>query len=150
MEKLGAKITLEDGYVIAEAIQGLTGNRITFPMVSVGATENALMAAVLAKGQTILEQAAKEPEITDLAECLIAMGAKISGHGTDTIIIDGVDQLGGARHRVVPDRIEAGTFAIAAALTGGEVTLQHVRPEHLTALTTLLTQSGGNNHSRWQ
>lgn len=142
MEKLGAKITLEDGYVIAEASQGLTGNRITFPMVSVGATENALMAAVLAKGQTILEQAAKEPEITDLAECLIAMGAKISGHGTDTIIIDGVDQLDGTRHRVVPDRIEAGTFAIAAALTGGEVTLQHVRPEHLTALTTLLTQSG--------
>ncbi len=151
MEKLGAKITLEDGYVIAEASQGLTGNRITFPMVSVGATENALMAAVLAKGQTILEQAAKEPEITDLAECLIAMGAKITGHGTDTIIIDGVDQLGGARHRVVPDRIEAGTFAIAAALTGGQVTLQHVRPEHLTALTTLLIQSGatvtadGNN-----
>lgn len=142
MEKLGAKITLEDGYVIAEANQGLTGNRITFPMVSVGATENALMAAVLAKGQTILEQAAKEPEITDLAECLIAMGAKISGHGTDTIIIDGVDQLDGTRHRVVPDRIEAGTFAIATALTGGEVTLQHVRPEHLTALTTLLTQSG--------
>ena len=144
MEKLGATITLEDGYVLAEAKQGLIGNRITFPMVSVGATENALMAAVLAKGQTILEHAAKEPEITDLAECLIAMGAHITGHGTDTIIIDGVDRLGGTDHRVVPDRIEAGTFAIAAALTGGEVTLQHARPEHLSALTTLLIQSGAS------
>lgn len=144
MEKLGASITLEDGYVLAEAKQGLTGNHITFPIVSVGATENALMAAVLAKGQTILDCAAKEPEISDLAECLIAMGANITGHGTDRIIIEGVEKLGGAVHRVVPDRIEAGTFAIAAALTGGELTLKHARPEHLTALINLLTQSGAD------
>ena len=142
MEKLGAVITLEDGYVLAEAKHGLIGNHIHFPMVSVGATENALMAAVLAKGQTVLEGAAQEPEIIDLAECLIAMGAKITGHGTNTIIIDGVDQLTGAKHKVVPDRIEAGTFAIAAALTGGHVTLQYDRPEHLAALTNKLIEAG--------
>jgi len=116
MEKLGARVTLEDGYVLAEAKQGLTGNRITFPMISVGATENALMAASMAKGQTVLINAAREPEISDLAECLNSMGANITGHGTSTITIEGVDRLNGATHRVVPDRIEAGTFAIAPLL----------------------------------
>ena len=142
MEKLGARVTLEDGYVLAEAKQGLTGNRITFPMISVGATENALMAASMAKGQTVLINAAREPEISDLAECLNAMGANITGHGTSTITIEGVDSLNGATHRVVPDRIEAGTFAIAAAITQGEVRLENTRADHLDALMATLTQAG--------
>jgi len=142
MEKLGARVTLEDGYVLAEAKQGLTGNRITFPMISVGATENALMAASMAKGQTVLINAAREPEISDLAECLNAMGANITGHGTSTITIEGVDRLNGATHRVVPDRIEAGTFAIAAAITQGEVRLENTRADHLDALMATLTQAG--------
>ena len=142
MEKLGAKVTLEDGYVLAEAKQGLTGNRITFPMISVGATENALMAACMAKGETVLINAAREPEISDLAECLNAMGANITGHGTSTITIEGVNRLDGATHRVVPDRIEAGTFAIAAAITQGEVRLENTRADHLDALISSLTQAG--------
>ena len=111
-------------------------------MVSVGATENAMIAATLAKGTSELVNVAREPEISDLAECLIAMGAKISGHGTDTIIIEGVDGLGDATHDVIPDRIEAGTFAIAAAITGGDLTLTRARPRHLDSLTEVLKLCG--------
>ena len=121
MEALGAQIELRDGYVHAKARQGLKGATIEFPFVSVGATENALLAATLARGTTILKQAAREPEIVDLAKCLIAMGAQIDGHGTSTITIQGVDRLHGATHPVVTDRIELGTYMLAPAITGGEV-----------------------------
>ncbi|MGB2356728.1 UDP-N-acetylglucosamine 1-carboxyvinyltransferase [Planktomarina sp.] len=121
MEALGAQIELRDGYVHAKAPQGLKGATIEFPFVSVGATENALLAATLARGTTILKQAAREPEIVDLAECLIAMGAQIDGHGTSTITIQGVDRLHGVTHPVVTDRIELGTYMLAPAVTGGEV-----------------------------
>ena len=120
LEALGAQITLKDGYVHAHAPKGLTGATFTFPMVSVTGTENLLMAASLAKGQTRLINVAREPEVSDLAYCLNAMGAKISGMGTDTLIIEGVDQLNGTTHHVIADRIEAGTYAMAAALTGAK------------------------------
>ena len=142
MEKLGAVVTLEDGYVVAEAKHGLKGAEMTFPLVSVGATENAMMAAVLADGQTVLENAAREPEISDLAECLNKLGAKVSGHGTSRIVIDGVASLKQCRHAVVADRIEAGTFALAAAMTQGKVTLKNMRPEHLAALFSAMAQAG--------
>jgi len=142
MQALGAIVELADGYIQARAPQGLTGGRIVFPMVSVGATENAIMAAVLAKGSSELVNAAREPEISDLADCLNAMGAQISGHGTDTIMIEGVNSLGGATHRVVADRIEAGTFAIAAGITGGSLTLKQARPRHLDALIEVLRLTG--------
>ena len=142
MEKLGAHVRLEDGYVLADAKKGLSGNRIIFPSISVGATENALMAASMAKGETTLLNPAREPEIIDLAECLIAMGAKIEGHGSGCISIQGVDALHGARHKVIPDRIEAGSFAIAAAMTKGNLTLENARADHLDALITALTQAG--------
>ena len=142
MEKLGAEVRLEDGYVLADAKKGLSGNRITFPSISVGATENALMAASMAKGETTLLNPAREPEIIDLAECLIAMGARIEGHGSDRISIQGVDALHGAHHKVIPDRIEAGSFAIAAAMTKGNLTLENARADHLDALLKALTQAG--------
>ena len=142
MEKLGASVRLEDGYVVAEAKKGLKGAELVFPLVSVGATENAMMAAALADGQTILVNAAREPEICDLAECLNAMGAKISGYGTSRIVIDGVAELTQCRHAVVADRIEAGTFALAAAMTQGQVTLKKIRPEHLAALFASMAQTG--------
>jgi len=142
MQALGAIVELADGYIQARAPSGLTGGRVVFPMVSVGATENALIAASLAKGQSEIVNAAREPEITDLAECLIAMGAKISGHGTDTITVEGVDRLGDATHAVIPDRIEAGTFAIAAAITGGELRLLKARPRHLDSLFEALKMAG--------
>ena len=142
MEKLGAEVRLEDGYVLADAKKGLSGNRIIFPNISVGATENALMAASMAKGETTLLNPAREPEIIDLAECLIAMGARIEGHGSGCISIQGVDALHGAHHKVIPDRIEAGSFAIAAAMTKGNLTLKNARPDHLDALITALTQAG--------
>ena len=142
MEKLGAHVRLEDGYVLADAKKGLKGNRIIFPNISVGATENALMAASMAKGETTLLNPAREPEIIDLAECLIAMGAKIEGHGSGCISIQGVDALHGAHHKVIPDRIEAGSFAIAAAMTKGNLTLENARADHLDALITALTQAG--------
>ncbi|TPE63322.1 UDP-N-acetylglucosamine 1-carboxyvinyltransferase [Sandaracinobacter neustonicus] len=124
LEALGAEIELTSGYVRAKAPKGgLTGGHIIFPVVSVGATENVLMAAVLAKGQTVMENAAREPEIVDLANCLVAMGARISGIGTERLVIDGVDRLHGATYAVMPDRIEAGSYACAAAITGGEVVL---------------------------
>ncbi len=121
LEAMGAKLDLRDGYVHATAPQGLRGAQFRFAFASVGATENALMAATLAKGTTVLENAAREPEIVDLARCLRAMGAQIDGEGTSTITIEGVDRLGGATHRVVTDRIELGTYMLAPAITGGEV-----------------------------
>ena len=142
MECLGATVTLEDGYVIAKVESGLKGAEVVFPIVSVGATENAMMAAVLAEGETVLVNAAREPEIVDLAECLNAMGAKIQGQGTDRITITGVSRLSQCRHAVVADRIEAGTFALAAAMTKGEVTLTNLRPEHLASLFSAMALAG--------
>ena len=142
LEALGAEIELEDGYVVAQAPQGLQGAEITFPFVSVGATEHAMLAAVLAKGTTILNNAAREPEIRDLADCLCSMGAKIEGAGRSEITIEGVDSLGGTTHSVVPDRIEAGTYALAAATVGGKVRLTGIRHDHLGALWPLIAQSG--------
>lgn len=142
MEALGAQIELRDGYVHAKAPQGLKGATIEFPFVSVGATENALLAATLAQGTTILKQAAREPEIVDLAECLIAMGAQIDGHGTSTITIQGVDRLHGATHPVVTDRIELGTYMLAPAITGGEVDCLGGKIELLTAFCEKLDEAG--------
>ena len=144
MQALGAIVELADGYIQARAPDGLTGARVVFPMVSVGATENALIASSLAKGTSELVNVAREPEISDLAECLIAMGARISGHGTDTIIVEGVDRLGDATHAVIPDRIEAGTFAIAALITGGDLTLTRAQPRHLDSLLDILRDTGAS------
>ena len=144
MQALGAIVELADGYIQARAPDGLTGARVVFPMVSVGATENALIAASLAKGPSELVNVAREPEISDLAECLIAMGARISGHGTDTITVEGVDRLGDATHAVIPDRIEAGTFAMAALITGGDLTLTRAQPRHLDALLDILRETGAS------
>ena len=142
MEALGAQIELRDGYVHAKAPKGLKGATIEFPFVSVGATENALLAATLAKGTTVLKQAAREPEIVDLAECLIAMGAQIDGHGTSTITIAGVDRLHGATHPVVTDRIELGTYMLAPAITGGEVECLGGKIELLAAFCEKLDEAG--------
>lgn len=142
LEQMGAKLVLDGGDVIANAPDGLQGAVITFPMVSVGATENILMAATLANGRTELINAAKEPEVTDLAECLIAMGAKISGVGTGHLIIDGVDRLHGTTHTVVADRIEAGTFAMIAGITGGDLLIENARLEHLSAARAVLAKAG--------
>jgi len=142
MQSLGAVVELADGYIQARAPKGLNGGRVVFPMVSVGATENALMAAALAKGSSELLNAAREPEIIDLADCLNAMGAKITGHGTDTIRIEGVDGLHGATHSVMSDRIEAGTFAIAAAMTDGDLTLHNTEGRNLDALLMVLRETG--------
>jgi UDP-N-acetylglucosamine 1-carboxyvinyltransferase len=144
LEALGATITLADGYVHAKAPHGLTGATFTFPVVSVTGTENLLMAATLARGQTRLINVAREPEIGDLVHCLNAMGAKISGIGTDTLIIDGVNSLGGTTHQVIADRIEAGTFAMAAALTGGKLRLMGARLDHIPTVASLLEQAGVN------
>jgi len=142
MQQLGAQVELADGYVKARAPKGLIGCDISFPFVSVGATENAMMAAALADGQTRLINAAKEPEITDLADCLNKMGAKISGAGTDIITIDGVTSLSGCRHQVVADRVEAGSFAIAAAMCGGNVTLSDVNPALIASLSDKMVEAG--------
>ncbi|MDE1896676.1 MAG: UDP-N-acetylglucosamine 1-carboxyvinyltransferase [Rhodospirillales bacterium] len=142
LEAMGAKIDLENGYVHATAPTGLKGAAIVFPFVSVGATENLLMAASLADGQTVLKNAAREPEITDLAKCLIAMGAKIEGLETDTLTIEGVKSLHGAAHAILPDRIETGTYACAAAITGGDVFLENARAADLGAVITTLTEAG--------
>ncbi len=140
LEALGAQIELDAGYVIAKAPKGLVGNRIDLGMVSVGATHNALMAAVLAKGETEIVNAAREPEVGDLATCLVQMGAKIEGIGSSTLHIQGVPSLHGAEHDVLPDRIETGTYAMAAAITGGDVFLKGARAELLhEALETLRT-----------
>ena len=132
--QMGAQIELEAGYILASAPNGLHGAQIVFPTVSVGATENLLMAACLAKGETVLVNAAREPEVTDLARCLIAMGAQIEGLGTDTLRIQGKDRLHAAYHTVVPDRIETGTYAMAAAITGGDLELINGRLEHIQAV----------------
>jgi len=142
LQKMGAEIDLVEGYVLAKAPGGLKGAVIRSPIVSVGATHTLLMAATLADGETILENAAREPEITDLARCLVAMGAKIEGIGTSTLRIEGVERLHGATHNVVADRIEAGTYAIAAAMTGGEVTLDGVNAETFEAALSVLRAAG--------
>lgn len=142
MEALGAQIDLEDGYVIASAPRGLHGAEFEFPFVSVGATENALMAASLAHGESLLINAAREPEIDDLATCLIAMGAKISGVGTSRLLVQGMTNLGGAAHSVVADRIETGTYAFAVAVAGGEVELVGGRSELIGSVIPLLEAIG--------
>lgn len=141
-EAMGADIVIEEGYVKAAALRGLKGADISFPFVSVGATEHAMLAATLAKGTTRLLNAAREPEIVDLADCLNLMGAKISGAGTSEIIIEGVRHLKGVEYAVIPDRIETGTFAMAAAATGGEVELTHTRLELIGAVVPLLREAG--------
>jgi UDP-N-acetylglucosamine 1-carboxyvinyltransferase len=142
LEALGAEIEIEAGYVIARAPKGLRGGEIVFPKVTVGGTHTALMAASLARGTTVIENAAREPEIGDVAECLNKMGAKISGAGTSRIVVEGVDGLHGARHSVLPDRIETGTYAMAVAMAGGDVVLQHARPELLQAALDVLVRTG--------
>ena len=141
-EAMGADIVIEGGYVKAAALRGLKGAHVVFPFVSVGATEHAMLAAVLANGETVLENAAREPEIVDIAKCLIAMGAKIEGAGTSTIHIQGVSSLKGISYKVIPDRIEAGTYACCVASTGGEVVLTDVVPDTLRALTDALIRAG--------
>ncbi|ESX09574.1 MULTISPECIES: UDP-N-acetylglucosamine 1-carboxyvinyltransferase [unclassified Mesorhizobium] len=143
LQALGADIDVDTGYVLAKTRNGrLVGNRYVFPKVSVGATHVLMMAAALAKGETVLENAACEPEIVNLAECLNAMGAKISGAGTPVITIDGVESLSGARVRVIPDRIETGTYAMAVAMTGGDVVLEGARPELLQTALDVIAQTG--------
>jgi UDP-N-acetylglucosamine 1-carboxyvinyltransferase len=142
LEKLGATINLEEGYIHAIAPQGLKGAKIVFPMVSVGATENLLMAASLAEGETVLANAAREPEVGDLAQLLVAMGAEIDGIGTDTLRIRGKAELGGTDHAIVPDRIETGSYAVAAALTGGDILLKGSRIELVQSVADILTEAG--------
>ena len=142
MQKLGATVELADGYIQARAPKGLTGNKIVFPFVSVGATENAMMAAVCASGTSQIVNVAREPEITDLANCLNAMGARITGQGTDTLTIEGVTSLSSATHQVVADRVEAGTFIMAAAMSGGSLTVRDIIPHHLDALFDVIRQTG--------
>ena len=142
LEALGARIDLHEGYVYAQAPRGLQGARIDFPLISVGATEHAMLAAVLAQGETVITNAACEPEMVDLADCLIAMGAKVSGAGTSTICIEGVSRLHGATHAVMPDRIETGTYAVAAAMAGGEVRLTRTRSDFIQALIDKMTEAG--------
>jgi UDP-N-acetylglucosamine 1-carboxyvinyltransferase len=142
LEKLGAEIEIEGGYVIARAKKGLRGGDIVFPKVTVGGTHTAMMAAALANGTTVIENAAREPEIGDVAECLNKMGAKISGAGSERIVVEGVARLHGARHAVLPDRIETGTYAMAVAMTGGDVLLQNARPELLQAALDVLSDAG--------
>jgi UDP-N-acetylglucosamine 1-carboxyvinyltransferase len=141
MRKLGAEIEIEGGYVIARA-KRLVGDRILFEKLTVGGTENALMAAVLARGTTILENVAKEPEVVDLVRYLRSMGARIEGEGSSVITIEGVDELRPASHSVVADRIEAGTLLLAGAITGGSVTVEDCVPEHLEALTVKMRECG--------
>src|SRR6204780_200951 len=142
LEQMGARIVLEGGYIDARVDGRLRGTNFVFPFVSVGATENLLMAASLAEGRTVLMNAAREPEIGDLAVCLMAMGARIEGIGSDKLIIEGVDRLHGATHRIIGDRIEAGTYACAAAITGGQVHLRGARLEHLGAVARALQKTG--------
>ena len=142
LEKLGAEITIDGGYVLASAADGLCGATIDFPKVTVSGTHVAMMAATLARGTSVITNAACEPEITDVASCLNKMGAGISGAGTPRIVIEGVERLHGARHTVLPDRIEAGTYAMAVAMTGGDVQLSGARPELLQSALDVLRQAG--------
>ena len=141
LQALGAEISVENGFIKAHA-RRLKGARHVFDIVSVGATENVLMAATLAEGVTVLENAAMEPEIVDLAECLKAMGARIEGAGSNRIVVHGVERLHGGAHRVVPDRIETGTFLVAAAMTGGRITACGARPDTMDAVLDKLTEAG--------
>jgi UDP-N-acetylglucosamine 1-carboxyvinyltransferase len=147
LERLGASIEIDAGYVVAKAPKGLRGGEIDFPKVTVGGTHVALMAAALAHGTTVIHNAAREPEVGDLADLLTKMGAKIRGAGTSTIEIDGVARLNGAKHRVLPDRIETGTYAMAAAMTGGDIFLQGAQPEHLQAALDALELAGAHVES---
>jgi UDP-N-acetylglucosamine 1-carboxyvinyltransferase len=142
LECLGADIEIDRGYVIARAKNGLKGGDISFPKVTVGGTHTAVMAATLAHGTTVIENAAREPEIADVADCLNKMGARIAGAGSSRIVIEGVPRLHGARHRVLPDRIETGTYAMAVAMAGGEVLLENARAELLQAAIDVLVQAG--------
>jgi UDP-N-acetylglucosamine 1-carboxyvinyltransferase len=142
LQKLGADIEIESGYVIARAKHGLKGGEIVFPKVTVGGTHTAIMAASLANGTSVIENAAREPEIVDVADCLNKMGARISGAGTSRVVVEGVGKLSGARHSVLPDRIETGTYAMAVAMTGGDVLLEGARPELLQSALDLLQQVG--------
>jgi UDP-N-acetylglucosamine 1-carboxyvinyltransferase len=142
LEKMGAEVTLNEGYVEVKAPNGLKGADIVFPKVTVGATENTMMAATLATGVTRMSNAAREPEIIDLANCLIKMGAKIKGAGTDTIEIEGVAALKGAHHRIIADRIEAGTYAVAAAITGGCLCLKNLEVENIQNILDQIANTG--------
>ena len=142
LQRLGAKIEIDGGYVVASARDGLKGAEIDFPKVTVSGTHTALMAASLARGTTVIRNAAREPEIKDVADCLNKMGARINGAGTEQIVVEGVTRLGGARHRVVPDRIETGTYAMAVAMTGGDVMLENARAELLQAALDVLAKAG--------
>src|SRR4051812_17547207 len=142
LEKMGAEITTERGYVTAQAPGGrLCGAQIVFDKITVTGTENLLMAAVLAEGETVLENAAREPEVTDLVELLRKMGAQIEGDGTSSLRVQGVERLRGTTHSIIPDRIEAGTFAIAAAITGGDVEITGCRADHLTSVIARLRET---------
>jgi len=143
LQAMGAEIVTEHGYMIVRAPR-LTGARICMDLVTVTGTENIMMAATLARGTTVIENAAREPEVADLALCLTAMGAKIDGAGTDTVTVEGVERLHGAQHTVMPDRIETGTFLVAAAATGGSVTLRNVRPQILDAVLDKLREAGAH------
>jgi UDP-N-acetylglucosamine 1-carboxyvinyltransferase len=143
LQALGAEITVDHGFIKARADR-LKGGRVVFDLVSVGATENVLMAATLAQGTSVLENAAMEPEIVDLADCLNAMGARIEGAGSNRIVVHGVERLHGAKHAVVADRIETGTFLVAAAMTGGRVTARRARPETMDAVIAKLREAGAN------
>jgi len=142
LKALGAEIDIESGYVLAKAAGGLRGGRVTFPKVSVGATHNVLLASALARGETVIENAAREPEVGDVAECLVKMGVKIEGIGTSTLHIQGADRLEGAVHTVLPDRIETGTFAMLVAATGGDVMLEGARPDLLRTALDALASTG--------
>jgi UDP-N-acetylglucosamine 1-carboxyvinyltransferase len=142
LEQMGAHFNLDSGYIDGKVDGRLRGATIVFPFVSVGATENLLMAAALAEGSTVLANAAREPEIGDLAACLVAMGARIEGIGSDKLIVEGVDSLRGADHAIIPDRIETGSYACAAAISGGSVFLRHARLDHLGATVRILREAG--------
>jgi UDP-N-acetylglucosamine 1-carboxyvinyltransferase len=142
LERLGAEIEVDGGYVVARAPRGLKGAEFTFPKVTVGGTHVALMAATLADGTTVIENAAREPEVADLANCLVKMGARIEGAGSSRIVVTGVGRLHGATHEVLPDRIETGTYAMAVAMTGGDLVLENTRPELLQFALDVLGQSG--------
>jgi len=142
MQQLGAEVDIDGGYVVARAPHGLRGGGIVFPKVTVGGTHTAIMAASLANGTTVIDNAAREPEISDVAQCLTKMGARISGAGTSRIVVEGVAKLNGARHAVLPDRIETGTYAMAVAMAGGDILLQNARPELLQAALDVLGQAG--------
>jgi UDP-N-acetylglucosamine 1-carboxyvinyltransferase len=144
LQAMGAEIDVENGYVIARVDGRLTGAHILMDITTVGGTENLMMAATLAQGTTVLENAAREPEIVDLAECLIAMGARIRGHGTDTIMIEGVARLRGCHHRVMPDRVETGTYLIAAAATGGQLKVRDTAPQTLESVLIKLREAGAD------